>query len=147
MIGEIGGSSLDWVYDLCVEARYDELVDVEESVEPCMGDFDGDGQRQLDDLLMICGELGMSGPACVCDTDGDMVVDIVDFANFLQVYGQDCEGNMLPSPTVRQLEEMGLNPRYLTMEGKVVPPGPVARGAYIAEFEVSGVKNWVKVIQ
>lgn len=146
MIGEIGGSSLDWVYDLCVEARYDDLVDTEDTIEDCMGDFDGDGKRQLNDLLMICGELGMSGPACVCDTDGDMTVDIIDFTNFLQVYGQDCDGNQLPPPTVRQLEELGLNPTYLTMEGKEVLSGPVARGAYIAQFEVNGVKNWIKVI-
>ena len=146
MIGEIGGSSLDWVYDLCVESRYDELVDAEESIDPCMGDFDGDGERQLDDLLLLCGEMGMSGPACVCDTDGDMVVDIIDFTNFLQVYGQDCDGNQLPPPTVRQLEELGLNPTYLTIEGKEVPSGPVARGAYIAQFEVNGVRNWIKVI-
>ena len=111
-----------------------------------MGDFNDDGERQLDDLLMICGELGTTGAACVCDTDGDMVVDIVDFANFLQVYGIDCEGNELPPPTVRQLEDLGLNPTYLTMDGKVVPAGPVARGAYIAQFEINGVRNTVKVI-
>ena len=146
MIGEIGGPSYDWVYDLCVEERYDELVDAEESIEDCMGDFDGDGFRQLDDLLMICGELGQAGPECVCDTDGDMIVDIVDFTNFLQVYGQDCEGNQMPPPTVRQLEELGLNPIYLNMEGRRVPAGPVSRGVYIAEFEVNGVKNWVKVV-
>lgn len=146
MIGEIGGPSYNWVYDLCVEARYDELVDAQESPEDCMGDFNDDGERQLDDLLMICGELGTTGAACVCDTDGDMVVDIVDFANFLQVYGIDCEGNELPPPTVRQLEDLGLNPTYLTMDGKVVPAGPVARGAYIAQFEINGVRNTVKVI-
>lgn len=146
MIGEIGGPSYNWVYDLCVEDRYDELLDVEESVEDCMGDFNNDGERQLDDLLMICGELGTSGAACVCDTDGDMVVDIVDFANFLQVYGLDCEGNELAPPTVRQLEELNLNPTYFTMEGKLVPAGPVARGAYIAQFEINGVRNTVKVI-
>ena len=146
MIGQIGGPSYDWVYDLCVEDRYDELVGTEEDADDCMGDFDGDGFRQLDDLLMICGEMGMSGPACVCDTDGDMIVDVVDFTNFLQVYGQDCSGNQMPPPTVRELEERGLNPIYLTMEGRHVPAGPVARGAYIAEFEVNGVKNWIKVI-
>lgn len=146
MIGEIGGSSLDWVYDLCVEARYDELVETEESIDPCMGDFDGDGKRQLNDLLMICGELGMSGPACVCDTDGDMVVDIIDFANFLQVYGLDCEGNEMPPPTVRLLEEMNLNPIYYTIEGKLVPTGPVARGIYIAEITVNNSRVRIKTV-
>ena len=75
-----------------------------------------------------------------------MIVDIEDFTNFLQVYGQDCEGNQMPPPTVRQLEELGLNPIYLDMEGRRVPAGPVSRGVYIAEFEVNGVKNWIKVV-
>ena len=125
-----------------------ELVDdFEDDPEmSCLGDFNNDGDIQLQDLLMICAEMGMGGPECVCDMDGDEFVGVEDFSQFLQVYGSDCEGNLLPPPTVRQLEELDLNPTYLTMEGKRVSEGPVARGVYIAEFEVNGVKNWIKVI-
>ena len=73
-------------------------------------------------------EMGMGGPECVCDMDGDEWVGVEDFSQFLQVYGSDCEGNLLPPPTVRQLEELDLNPTYLTMEGKRVSAGPAARG-------------------
>jgi len=148
MLGSIGGPSTTWEYPYCVEDSYPELVgDFEDDPQfSCLGDFNQDGDIQLQDLLMICAEMGMGGPECVCDMDGDEWVGVEDFAQFLQVYGSDCEGNQLPPPTVRQLEELDLNPTYLTMEGRRVSAGPVARGAYIAEFEVNGVKNWIKVI-
>jgi hypothetical protein len=148
MLGQIGGISTTWEYPYCVEDAYMELVDdFEDDPElSCLGDFNDDGDIQLQDLLMICAEMGMGGPECVCDMDGDEFVGVEDFAQFLQLYGSDCDGNLLPPPTVRQLEELDLNPTYLTMEGKRVSAGPVARGAYIAEFEINGVKNWIKVI-
>jgi hypothetical protein len=146
MIGQIGGPSYDWEYDLCVEARYDDLVESEENESPCMGDFDGDGERQLNDLLMICGELGQGGPACVCDTDGDMVVDIIDFANFLQVYGLDCEGNEMPPPTLRQVEEMGFEASYIDMNGREV--APQAQGIYLMRIVTpQGLTLYTKVLR
>jgi hypothetical protein len=115
------------------------------AASPCLVDFDGDGNIDLEDLLAICGELGKEGE-CTCDMDADADVDITDFAAFLGVYGTDCEGEELPPPTVRNLEELGLNPTYYNMEGKVVPFGPVARGLYIAEFELNGINQRIKVI-
>ena len=146
MIGQIGGPSYNWEYDLCVEDRYDELIDKEENESPCIGDFDGDGQRQLNDLLLICGELGQAGPACVCDTDGDMVVDIIDFANFLQVYGLDCEGNEMPPPTLREVEDMGFEASYIDMNGREV--APQAQGVYLMRIVTpQGLTLYTKVLR
>lgn len=146
--GFVHGTSQDQEYNYCVEDLYWELVDdIEDDPEfECLGDFDGDGAINLDDLLAICTEMGKEGE-CQCDMDGDADVDVQDFAAFLGLYGTDCEGEELPPPPVRVLEELGLNPVYYTMEGKRVPPGPVAFGVYIAEFEINGVKNRIKVIQ
>ena len=111
-----------------------------------MGDFNGDGLRELDDLLMLCGELGQAGPACVCDTDGDMVVDIIDFANFLQVYGQDCDGNLLPPPTLRYVEEMGFEASYIDMAGRKV--APQAEGVYLMRIVTpEGLTFYTKVLR
>ena len=139
------GASSERIYDYCVEDLYLDLVTPPVVESPCLGDFDGDGAIDLEDLLSICGELGKEGE-CTCDMDADADVDITDFAAFLGVYGTDCEGEELPPPTVRNLEELGLNPTYYNMEGKVVPWGPVARGLYIAEFELNGIKQRIKVI-
>ena len=108
-----------------------------------MGDFNGDGVIQLEDFLAICSEIGKEGE-CTCDMDGDADVDITDFASFLMVYGTDCEGNELAPPTLRQLEEAGLRPVLVDMAGRRV--ANPARGIYLAEIEVEGVKIYTKVL-
>jgi len=134
------GSSSDRIYDYCVEEYY--LETVEEI--GCLGDFNGDGVIQLADFLAICTELGKEGE-CTCDMDGDADVDISDMTDFLAVYGTDCEGNQLPPPTLRQLEEAGLRPVLFDMAGRRVRDA--AFGIYFAEVEVQGVKIYTKVIR
>jgi|TARA_Y100000289_G_scaffold11864_1_gene10988 hypothetical protein len=151
MLGYIGGpSSNSWEYDYCVEDMYMELVDdfEEEPENLCLGDFNLDGDIQLQDLLMICAEMGQGGPTCVCDMDGDSWVNVDDFAMFLQVYGTDCEGSQLAPPTTRELEELGYAPIYYTMEGKRVNETEfLAQGIYLAEIEVEGVRLRIKVMR
>jgi hypothetical protein len=141
-IGYIGGPSTDYEYDLCVEESYAPTPE-----GTCLGDFNMDGVINLQDLLALCSELGKEGAACTCDTDGDFDVDTQDFLNFIAVYGTDCEGNELAPPTVRQLEDLNLNPVYYTLDGKRVKPGPVPFGIYLAEIEIEGIRQVIKVVQ
>lgn len=148
--GFVHGPSSAYEYDYCVDDLYMELVDQYED-DPqfsCAGDFDGDGEIDLNDLLMICQEIGHQN-SCICDMDADADVDVSDFASFLGVYGSDCEGGELPPPTLRQLEELGLNPTLVNMEGKRVDATKLhfAFGVYLAEIEVDGIKTTIKVTQ
>ena len=141
-IGYIGGPSTDYEYDLCVEESYAPTPS-----GSCLGDFNMDGVINLQDLLQLCMEMGKEGAACTCDTDGDLDVDTQDFLNFMPVYGTDCDGNELAPPTVRQLEDLNLNPVYYTLDGKRVKPGPVPFGIYLAEIEIEGIRQVIKVVQ
>ena len=142
-LGNVHGGLSEHEYVLCTEADYDsDIVPFD-----CVGDFDGNGAVDLQDFLQICMELGKEGAACVCDTDEDNDVDLDDFLTFISVYGTDCSGGELPPPTVRQLEELGLNPKYYSSDGKEVRPGPNPFGIYLAEIEVEGIKHTIKVVQ
>lgn len=151
MLGYIGGySSNSWQYDYCVEDMYMELVDdfEDEPENLCLGDFNLDGEIQLEDLLLICAEMGQGGPTCVCDMTGDSYVSVDDFTLFLQVYGTDCDGMTLPPPTSRELEDLGYSPVYYTLQGQRVNETEfLARGIYLAEIEVEGVKLRIKVMR
>lgn len=147
--GWIHGNSWEYEYDYCVEDEYLDLLDSEETQNmTCPGDFNADGNINLNDFLAICGELGMEGE-CVCDMDGDADVDVSDFASFLTVYGTSCEGEELSPPTLRQLEELGLNPVLINMEGKRVDATKLhfAFGVYLAEIEINGMKHTIKVVK
>lgn len=134
------GPSSGHVYDYCVEDLY---LDPPVVGSPCLGDFNDDGDIDLEDLLAICGELGKVGE-CTCDMDFDADVDISDFSAFLQVYGTDCEGETLAPPTLKELEELGLRPVLVDMTGRRVRD--MALGVYIAEVEVNGLKLYTKVL-
>ena len=137
------GPSSEHVYDYCVEDMYLDLISPPVVESPCLGDFDGDGAINLDDLLAICGELGKEGE-CTCDMDGDADVDVTDFAMFLGLYGTDCDGEQMPPPTLKQLEEAGLRPTLVDMSGRRVA-NPV-RGIYLAEVEINGIKVYTKIL-
>ena len=137
------GPSSEHVYDYCVDDMYYELLTPGEPEEtPCLGDFNEDGDIDLSDLLSICSELGKEGE-CTCDMDGDGDVDVNDFSSFLGVYGSDCDGQQLPPPTLRSLEEKGFNPVLVDMAGRRVER--TAPGIYIAQIEVEGLRLYVKV--
>jgi hypothetical protein len=147
--GFVHGPSSAYEYDYCVEDMYLDLLAPDEPLGiPCPGDFNFDGNIGLNDLLAICMELGKEGE-CTCDMDGDADVDVSDFAAFLGVYGTDCEGEELPPPTLREFELIaqrdGLNVQYYDLSGKRVIPN--AFGVYLAEIEVEGIKQIIKVVK
>jgi len=64
------------------------IDDVSVAVGTCLGDLDGDGDRDLADLAVMLANYGTSGPAGDLDNDGD--VDLADLATFLALYGVAC---------------------------------------------------------
>ncbi len=60
---------------------------------PCVGDLDGDGDRDISDLAALLSAFGLTGPpgslGCA-DTDGDGDVDISDLASLLGAFGVPC---------------------------------------------------------
>ena len=129
---------------------YPELLEPADPQDsPCLGDFDGDGMIGLQDLLAICMEMGKEDASCVCDTDGDNDVDTEDFLNFITVYGTDCEGHELAPPTLREFELIaerdGLDVQYYDLSGRKVVPN--AFGVYLAEIEINGIKQIIRVVK
>ena len=66
------------------------VVDPDEEIEPCMGDFNGDGNRDVADLLMVLGDFGCS-EFCIADMSGDGIVDTQDMLAFLGIFGVPCD--------------------------------------------------------
>lgn len=134
--------------DFCVDDMYPDLIEPEEQPNPCPGDFDLDGDRDIIDFINLCSELGSSGE-CTCDMDGDQDVDSHDFMQFLAVYGEGCFGEQLAPPTVYQFERIAqrdnLDVQYYDLSGKTVTPN--ASGVYLAEVQINGIKQIIKVVK
>lgn len=58
--------------------------------EPCFGDINGDGERDVADLLFITGSYGSSGENIPGDINGDGAVNASDILDFIGVYGTSC---------------------------------------------------------
>ena len=58
--------------------------------ESCPEDFNGDGQVNTQDMLMLIGEFDCEGPDCECDLNNDGRVDTMDTLQLLGVFGTDC---------------------------------------------------------
>ncbi|MBT5658222.1 MAG: hypothetical protein HOI89_10615 [Phycisphaerae bacterium] len=52
---------------------------------PCLGDLDGSGEVDVDDILQVLGAFGSNDP--VADTNGDGIVDVNDILNVVGAYG------------------------------------------------------------
>ncbi|PCJ81430.1 MAG: hypothetical protein COA49_04860 [Bacteroidetes bacterium] len=55
----------------------------------CNGDLNGDGERNVSDLLLVLSEFGCISN-CTADLNGDGVVTIVDLMNLLTTFGTSC---------------------------------------------------------
>ncbi|MDG2245243.1 MAG: hypothetical protein P8L71_02700 [Flavobacteriales bacterium] len=66
------------------------VVDPDEEELSCMGDFNGDGNRDVADLLMVLGDFGCND-GCIADMSGDGYVDTQDMLAFLGIFGVPCE--------------------------------------------------------
>ena len=59
----------------------------QEDISACVGDVDGDGEINVNDLLLLLGNWGNSGAG---DLDDDGIVDSSDVLSLLGVYGEPC---------------------------------------------------------
>jgi hypothetical protein len=59
-------------------------------VTACVGDLNGDGSIGQDDLGILLGDWGCTGPDCDGDIDGDGDTDQADLGALLGSYGEDC---------------------------------------------------------
>jgi hypothetical protein len=55
----------------------------------CVGDFNGDNQINVQDLLILLGEFGCTN-ACITDMNNDGLVTSSDMLTFLSLYGTSC---------------------------------------------------------
>ena len=67
-------------------SRYS-LDGVIECVGGCEGDFDGNGSRDVNDILLAIGSFGIDDGG---DIDGDGDTDVADILDLLSLFGQDC---------------------------------------------------------
>lgn len=51
------------------------------------GDFDADGDADVEDLLFLLSQLDCQGPDCEADLNGDGVVSVMDLLMFLELFG------------------------------------------------------------
>ncbi|MDA0882203.1 MAG: PKD domain-containing protein, partial [Bacteroidetes bacterium] len=58
---------------------------------PCMGDLNNDGNRDITDLLMILQDFGCNQGCSSADMNGDGIVNNNDLLVFLPGFGVDCE--------------------------------------------------------
>lgn len=57
------------------------------TVEPgAPGDFDGDGDLDVNDLLILIGAIGCIGEDCIGDLNGDGIVSVLDVLDFLGLF-------------------------------------------------------------
>ncbi|MFM9957227.1 MAG: right-handed parallel beta-helix repeat-containing protein [Phycisphaerales bacterium] len=57
---------------------------------PCVGDLNGDGNRDTIDLIVFLGDFGTSGPGIVSDLNNDNTVNTQDLTQFLGQFGVPC---------------------------------------------------------
>ncbi len=78
------------------DARNDESDIYAQNINPdgslgippgCLGDLDGDGDTDFDDLVVLLGDYACSGGSCAGDVDGDGDTDFSDLVGLLGAYG------------------------------------------------------------
>ncbi len=52
------------------------------------GDLDGDSDLDVEDLLLLLGDLGCEGLECIGDLDGNGIVNVLDVLFFLGLFGE-----------------------------------------------------------
>jgi len=62
----------------------------EPNLPTCAGDVDGDGDTDLDDLVILLADFGCTGGGCAGDVDGDGDTDLDDLVTLLADFG--CQG-------------------------------------------------------
>lgn len=83
---DLGQPGEDNVYGY---GRIDLRRSLELSPPPCLGDLNGDGTVEIQDLAILLADFGCAG-GCEGDVDGDGDTDQADLAALLGVYGHEC---------------------------------------------------------
>lgn len=87
------GVCLDYVGDVTNEDRHDINATGAGCVTPqvCTGDIDGNGNRDVNDLLISLGGFGCTGGECgPADLDNDGLIGVNDLLILLSLFGQPC---------------------------------------------------------
>lgn len=74
----------EWIWAYASRYALDGII---ECAEGCIGDINGDGTRDVNDLLTVVAAFGDGSDG---DVDGDGDTDTSDILDLLAVYGQDC---------------------------------------------------------
>lgn len=72
-----------------IDNNCDGEITGDELVALCVGDFNGDSQRTVQDLTMMLGEFGCTS-GCSTDINSDDAVTIQDISGFLALFGIPC---------------------------------------------------------
>ena len=73
-----------WIWDYLSQYSLDGII---ECIGGCDGDFNGDGLRDVNDILQAIGAFGNDDGG---DMDGDGDTDVADILDLLAVFGVDC---------------------------------------------------------
>jgi hypothetical protein len=75
---------------LCTETTtLNYIVPSIEAIDPCRADFNCDGNRDTQDLLVFMSEFGCLN-ACEADLDANTIVNVWDLFIFISVFDQSC---------------------------------------------------------
>jgi polyhydroxybutyrate depolymerase len=77
-------SGPEWIWDYASQYSLDGII---ECAGGCDGDFNGDGTRDVNDILTAISAFGNGDGG---DVDGDGDTDVSDILELLSVFGQDC---------------------------------------------------------
>ena len=86
---EIGNDAYDFGVPYFLDSDGDGICDLMDPV--CLGDVNGDGERDVADLLDVLGDFGCTNTPCAGDLNGDGVTNTQDIINILiPNYGVPC---------------------------------------------------------
>lgn len=73
-----------------IDNNCNNIIDPSEEQPTCLGDFNGDGFRNVSDILILLADFSCTS-GCEADMNGDDVVNTVDVLAFLNVFGINCD--------------------------------------------------------
>ena len=73
-----------------IDNNCNDVIDVDEQLVTCLGDFDLDGQRNVADMLILLGDYACVED-CIGDMTGDDFVNAADILAFLNIFGIPCD--------------------------------------------------------
>ena len=86
-----GGSWLNWSISNGNFSEVPGLAPDCALLEPCVGDFNDDGMRNVADLIVFLADVGCTG-TCIGDFNGDGTTNIADLiSHFTPVFGTSCQ--------------------------------------------------------